>query len=130
MQSTRKEALSLYRTLLRHAETWEARNPHNTIKERQYILSQASLIRKNKDVSYDEAKELVCLLDCNLFPYALSQLRKADLQIQVAEHYHIPYEKPHMVPTGVRPDQVSTGAAQARINKKYGWHETPEQSLL
>ena len=67
MHSTRKEALSLYRTLLRHAETWEARNPHNTIKERQYILSQASLIRKNKDVSYEEAKELVCLLDCIFF---------------------------------------------------------------
>ena len=58
--SLRERVLSLYRTALRLGRTWVASDPHETQKERDYIVQEArTLFRKNKHVN---ELGILCLL--------------------------------------------------------------------
>lgn len=56
----RLKVLQLYRRIIRVGRDWQALDPSNTIKEREYIQGEArSQFRENKDVS-----SIILLLIC------------------------------------------------------------------
>ena len=84
---TRSEILGLYRKILRHSQTWEARDSRKTQEEREYIREEAmTLFRRNRSI----APEVV--------PHKLFE---AETRMELALHYRIPYPRLPFVQKGV-----------------------------
>ena len=87
MTGKRQQVLQLYRDILRLAKTWEAKVPSETVKEKDFIRSEArTMFRANKDIS--DAEELDKKLD------------EAKTRLEIAKHYRIPYPRPVYFATG------------------------------
>jgi hypothetical protein len=88
--SVRQRVLSVYRNIVRLGRRWEAIDPTETAKEREYIINEArTLFRKNKNLeSLDEVEQ---------------HLKEAEARIGIAQHYGIPYPRPVNIPQNVLP---------------------------
>lgn len=87
IMSLRKDVLSLYRQILGLSRKWEAKNPQDTLKERQYIYNEArTQFRKNKNINNESDIQKL--------------IQEAVDRMEVAKHYKIPYPRPVYFPSG------------------------------
>lgn len=76
------------------AKTWEATNPNNTVKERNYIVSEARrLFKKNKDITDPE------IIKAKIF--------EAEARYGLAMHYNIPYPRLYNVVHGAHGNRTA-----------------------
>ncbi|XP_048187868.1 LYR motif-containing protein 1 isoform X3 [Perognathus longimembris pacificus] len=105
--ATRQEVLGLYRKIFRLARKWQAASGQmeDTIKEKQYILSEArTLFQKNKN-----------LTDINLIKQCMDE---CTARIEIGLHYHIPYPRPiHLPPMSLTPLQGRGFRTQEKLRK-------------
>lgn len=87
MFSRRGQVLALYKEILRLSKSWEAKDPQNTHKEREYIKSEArAAFRGNKNLTSEKEVD--------------TKLKDAKDRIEIARHYRIPYPRPTYYGTG------------------------------
>ncbi|GAB6027235.1 LYR motif containing protein 1 [Chamberlinius hualienensis] len=99
-QHLRKEVLSLFKSILKVARSWEAKsgNLADAVQERDYIKNEAKvLFRKNKLV--DNEEEIKRLLN------------EAAARLTIALHYHNPYPRPANVPPKTFIKSITTGSS-------------------
>eukprot|EP00040_Diaphanoeca_grandis_P041223 m.262649 g.262649 ORF g.262649 m.262649 type:complete len:131 (+) comp46496_c0_seq1:182-574(+) len=104
-----KTVLSLYRSVLKTASTWEATDPSKTTEERSYAVAETRrLFRKNKEIN-DTADIEACIFE-------------AKSRVEIAQHYQIPYPRmmqvlssPSGSPGGVFPTRGKVGRGQRRL---------------
>ncbi|XP_062444793.1 LYR motif-containing protein 1 isoform X1 [Rhea pennata] len=104
---TRREVLDLYRKIFRIAKKWQSASgqTEETIKEKQYIISEArTLFRKNKNVT-DPTLIKQCIEEC-------------EARIEIGLHYNIPYPRPiHLPPMGLASKQGRAFRHQEKLRK-------------
>ncbi|XP_002735143.1 LYR motif containing protein 1-like isoform X2 [Saccoglossus kowalevskii] len=104
----RREVLSLYRQILRHAQKWESEStlPEDTKTDQSYIRAEArSLFKKNKEIT-----EINKIDTC---------IKEAETRIQLALHYKNPHPRPVNIPYMGMPLSLSKGKkSQDRLRKQ------------
>ncbi|NXE47132.1 LYRM1 protein, partial [Casuarius casuarius] len=104
---TRQEVLGLYRKIFRIAKKWQSASGQieETIKEKQYIISEAkTLFQKNKNVT-DPQLIKQCIEEC-------------EARIEIGLHYNIPYPRPiHLPPMGLVSKQGRAFRHQEKLRK-------------
>ncbi|XP_038064155.1 LYR motif-containing protein 1-like [Patiria miniata] len=104
----RREVLSLYRTLLCTAKTWQASTKllKDTREEQQYIRDETrTLFKKNKQVTDPEKIKVY--------------IQEAEARLAMALHYQSPYPRPVNIPPMGLPPSVSRGKkAQDRLRQR------------
>ncbi|KAL6085982.1 hypothetical protein STEG23_023119 [Scotinomys teguina] len=105
--ATRQEVLDLYRSIFRLARKWQAASGRmeDTVKERQYILSEArTLFQKNKNLT-DPDLIKQCIDECTA-------------RIEIGLHYQIPYPRPiHLPPMALTPLRGRRLQTQEKLRK-------------
>jgi len=82
MSATKKEVMGLYRRIFRVAREWKGKEG-----ESQYIREEArTLFHKNKDITDHEI--------------VLNKIKEAEMRVELALHYRIPYPRLFYVPRG------------------------------
>ncbi|XP_063961741.1 LYR motif-containing protein 1-like [Lytechinus pictus] len=106
--SLRSQTLSLYKTLLRTAQRWEASSGvlSETKSEREYIKAETKeLFRKNRQLT-DVEEIRLCI-------------QEGESRLAMAMHYRTPYPRPVNIPYGGLPPSTSKGKkAQVRLRKQ------------
>ncbi|XP_052616858.1 LYR motif-containing protein 1 isoform X3 [Peromyscus californicus insignis] len=106
--ATRQEVLGLYRSIFRLARKWRAASGQmeDTIKEKQYILSEArTLFQKNKNLTDPDLIKL-CIDECTA-------------RIEIGLHYQIPYPRPiHLPPMALTPLRGRRLQSQEKLRKR------------
>ncbi|XP_072168077.1 LYR motif containing protein 1-like [Diadema setosum] len=107
--ATRKlQVFSLYRKLLRAAQTWEASTGKraDTKEEREYIEKETkNLFRKNQQLTDPEEIRLC--------------LKEGETRLEIAYHYKTPYPRPVNIPYGGLPPSMGKGKkAQDRLRRQ------------
>ncbi|KAL6062034.1 hypothetical protein QOT17_012450 [Balamuthia mandrillaris] len=88
---TRPKTLQLYRQILRTGKNWMAKEPKNTLKERNWILSEA---RKGFHANMNVRD-----------PQQIQQLlRETEDRYAIAVHYQIPYPRRYYAKPGAIDD--------------------------
>ncbi|XP_028723653.2 LYR motif-containing protein 1 isoform X2 [Peromyscus leucopus] len=105
--ATRQEVLGLYRSIFRLARKWRAASGQmeDTVKEKQYILSEArTLFQKNKNLT-DPDLIKQCIDECTA-------------RIEIGLHYQIPYPRPiHLPPMALTPLRGRRLQSQEKLRK-------------
>eukprot|EP00117_Sycon_ciliatum_P020781 scpid109488/ scgid18412/ LYR motif-containing protein 1 len=100
----RRQALGLYRSLLRTAQHWEANDVEDTVNERNYIRHEAKeLFAENKHETDPERIQAL--------------LEEGKSRIQIAQHYNNPYPRPMNLSQRVVMNSRNK-AAQKRLHRQ------------
>ena len=94
----KRQALSLYKKVLKLAKSWQSLDPVDTAKEREYIKQEARYwFKLNQNLTDQEEIQ--------------AKLKEGQNRIEIAKHYRTPYQRPVYYPTGVVPKIIKKNSS-------------------